>query len=97
MKKTIIIGFITILLILFLQPVCAFAEELSPEAEISSQFNDILSDYDIQQNTEDISGLSFGGFITAVKQSAAYTFQCGCYNDNKKNCAKKLHRNKTAV
>lgn len=67
MKKTIIIGFITILLILFLQPVSAFAEELSPEAEISSQFNEILSDYDIQQNTEDISGLSFDGFITAVK------------------------------
>ncbi len=67
MKRIIIVIFTTILLLSLALPFKAAAEENLPETEISSQFNEILGDYDIPQDTEEISGLTFAGFISAVK------------------------------
>lgn len=63
MKKTGASLIIIILLLLFSAPMTAYAvDEQEAKSEYSQQLDDILSDYDIETSSDEITSLTFGEF-----------------------------------
>lgn len=60
MKKLTFISIWFIILLIIAVPVMTFAEYTDSETEISQQIDDIMSDYDIEYDYDNIGNLSFG-------------------------------------
>lgn len=69
MKKFIFLPVWFIILLMTVIPVTGFAEYTDSETEISQQIDDIMSDYNIDYNYNDIGNLSFGELIGVVTDS----------------------------
>ncbi|MCM1314111.1 MAG: stage III sporulation protein AE [Prevotella sp.] len=67
MKKIFSVFIWFIILIILVSPVESFAESSGSESEISRQIDEIMSDYDIGFNYEDIENLSFSGLLNIAK------------------------------
>ena len=68
MKKLVIKLIISILLLVISAPVKVFAEgNVQSQNEMLTEFSDILQDSDIDNSPDELSGISFSGLISSIK------------------------------